>query len=140
MGSITMLQWCKLFMNILFDIRLLGRGGVSGIEEYATNLLRYLLTIDAKNRYLLFYNGLRKKPLSPEWTERSSVSVIEGRIPNRLLDASMRFLRIPAIDHRIPADLVMSPHFNLLQVTHTPRIITFHDLSFIHHPQFFSRR
>ena len=35
-------------------------------------------------------------------------------------------------------DLIFSPHFHLLPSGKIPRVITFHDLSFIHYPQFFS--
>lgn len=127
-------------MKILFDIRLLKSGGVSGIEEYATQLLRHLLTLDTQNRYLLFYNGLHKRPLPHLLENYKNTTLIQTQIPNRLLDASMRFLNHPAIDKKYAADLVMSPHFNYLHVAHAPRIITFHDLSFLHHPDFFSRR
>src|SRR3989344_2785433 len=50
-------------MRILADVRLLSRGGSSGIEEYTRNILRELLSIDKNNEYSFFYNGLRKEPL-----------------------------------------------------------------------------
>lgn len=127
-------------MNILIDIRLLGRGGLSGIEEYTRQIVTHLLRIDRENRYLLFYNGLRKNPLPGEWMNRKNIEIIDWKIPNRLLDASSRFLGMPAIDRRTRADLIFSPHFNILSTARTPHIITFHDLSFLHHPYFFRAR
>src|SRR3989344_6200885 len=121
-------------MQILADIRLLGRGGVSGIEEYTRNLLTSLLTADKSNSYTLFYNGLRSKPLNFQ------TKIINWRIPNKLFDMSTRFLGWPAIDKIVKTDLVFSPHFNILKTAKAPRIVTFHDLSFLHHPYFFSRR
>src|SRR3989344_8002101 len=121
-------------MQILADIRLLGRGGVSGIEEYTRNLLTSLLTADKSNSYTLFYNGLRSKPLNFQ------TKIINWRIPNKLFDMSARFLGWPAIDKIVKTDLVFSPHFNVLKTAKAPRIVTFHDLSFLHHPYFFSRR
>ncbi len=127
-------------MQILVDIRLLGKGGVSGIEEYTRNLLQQILTIDRSNDYILFYNGLRKQLLDINVAPRlrSGIKVIDWHLPNKVLDFSTRFFRFPAIDNFIKTDLVFSPHFNILSVRKAPRVITFHDLSFLHHPSFFS--
>ncbi len=118
-------------MKILTDVRLLAKGGTSGIEEYTRNLLTALLARDTANSYSFFYNGFRKLPLELEG------EVIDWRIPNKILDLSSRFLGMPAVDRIAGADLVFSPHFNLL-TTRAPRVVTFHDLSFLHHPYFFS--
>lgn len=128
-------------MQILVDVRLLCRGGTSGIEEYTRNLLGALLDCDSDNNYLLFYNGLRKKPinLEPRGSDLET-RVLNWKIPNKLFDLSTRFLGFPAIDRFIKTDIVFSPHFNILKTADAPRVITFHDLSFVHHPQFFSRR
>lgn len=120
-------------MRILADVRLLSRGGTSGIEEYTRNLLQAVFTADKKNEYALLYNGFRKVPLDIPASE-----VIDWRIPNKLLDLSSRFLNRPAVDRLTRADLVFSPHFNALVTARAPRVVTFHDLSFLHHPYFFS--
>ncbi len=125
-------------MKILIDVRLLGRGGASGVHEYTRNLVDQLLTLDDRNDYLLFYNGLRKNPLPLSWTVKPNVKILNWKIPNRLLDASVRFLGLPQIDRLVKTDLIFSPHFNILANAAAPRLITFHDLSFIHHPYFFN--
>lgn len=122
------------------DVRLLGRGGLSGVEEYTTEVFNHLIKADAENSYTLFYNGLRKKPLPGEWLQKKNVSVIDSRMPNRLMDLSVRTFSFPKIDRFIKTDLIFSPHFNILKSFRAPRIMTFHDLSFIHHPYFFSFR
>lgn len=127
-------------MNILVDIRLLGRGGLSGIEEYTRQITSNLLSIDRENTYRLFYNGVRKNPLPEDWVGRKNVEIIDWKMPNRLLDASSRFLDFPPIDWLTKTDVVLSPHFNIISVKKAPRIVTFHDLSFIHHPYFFLHR
>ncbi len=127
-------------MNILIDIRLLGRGGLSGIEEYTRQVVNNLLEAGGENKYFLFYNGLRKKNLPEEWLNRENTEIIDWKIPNRLLDACSRFLAMPAIDRVVKTDVVFSPHFNILKTAQAPHIITFHDLSFIHHPYFFRAR
>lgn len=127
-------------MRILVDVRLLAKGGRSGIEEYTHNLLRSLLTIDRDNDYTLFYNGFRKQPLKSFKLQNSGFKIIDWKIPNKILDAASRFLSWPKLDAFIKTDLIFSPHFNILAPTKTPRVITFHDLSFVHHPRFFSRK
>lgn len=121
-------------MQILTDIRLLARGGTSGIEEYTRNLITNLLKIDQKNEYLFFYNSFRKNSV-PEFPK-----TIDWHIPNKILDLGSRLSNFPQIDSFIKADLIFSPHFNILSRKKTPRVITFHDLSFLHHPRFFSWR
>lgn len=122
-------------MKILIDIRLLARGGVSGIEEYTKNLLRHIFNIDKDNKYILFYNGLKKNPLNFSFP---NCSIIDWHLPNRIFDFSSRFLAWPKLGQHLGADLIFSPHFNFLEQGRTPRVITFHDLSFLHHPYFFS--
>ncbi len=127
-------------MTIAIDVRLLARGGFSGIEEYTRELIANLIKIGAAHRFLLFYNGMRRAPLPAAWRAAPNVAIVERRIPNRLLDASGRFLRWPCAETFFNADVLWSPHFNLLRTAKMPHVITFHDLSFLHHPHFFSRK
>ncbi len=129
-------------MRILADVRLLSRGGASGIEEYTRNLLQALFAADQENEYSLFYNGFRKEPLNLNVAPRpgSGTNIIDWRIPNKILDAGTRFFGWPTIDRLIKTDLVFSPHFNILKTANAPRVVTFHDLSFLHHPYFFSAK
>lgn len=124
-------------MNILADIRLLSRGGSSGIEEYTQELFRALLKMDRENKYAYFYNGLRKAAL-PAFLKNTG-EVIDWHIPNKVLDLGARILNEPKLERLLDFDLVFSPHFTILSSSR-PRVITFHDLSFVHHPDFFSRR
>ncbi len=129
-------------MQILADVRLLSRGGNSGVEEYTRGLLNAVFEADRVNSYTLFYNGFRKQSLTNQLAidGKTKIRVLDTRWPNKALDFSSRFFNFPPIDKWSGADLVFSPHFNLLPKTRVPRIITIPDLSFIHHPQFFSRR
>jgi len=126
-------------MNILVDIRLLSRGNTSGIEEYTNNLLMNMLAIDKENKYSFFYNGIRVKKLDFNFQTQNRPKIINWRIPNKLLDVTTRFFNFPNIDKFAKNDLIFSPHFNILK-SQNPRIITFHDLSFVHHPYFFRNR
>ena len=127
-------------MKICIDVRLLGRGGFSGIEEYTRQIVTHLLETDPENRYQLFYNGLNKNPLPPDWLAKNNVALIDKKIPNKVFDALARFADWPKLDRLFETDIAFSPHFNILALQGKPHVITFHDLSFIHHPHFFNRR
>ena len=129
-------------MNIFIDARLLTSGHTSGIEEYTRLLINALVRHnDPSHTYTLFYNGFKKPPAPKEWAKNERVHVIETNIPNRILDASIRFFGWPTVHNFADADIVLSPHFNLLKV---PRgmghVLTIHDLSFIHYRDSFSLR
>lgn len=123
--------------KIIIDVRLLGKGGASGIEEYTRSLLDELFQTDKSNEYLLFYNGYRKVPLPLDW--QTGHNVYDGKIPNKALDMASRLFKYPKVESFLTGDLVFSPHFNIL-ATNLPQVVTFHDLSFVHHPDFFSLR
>jgi len=128
-------------MKILIDLRVLARSQFSGITEYTKFLVSHLLLSDKKNEYLLFYNGFKKIPLPEEWTNKPQVKVIDSSIPNRLWSFSNKIFNLPKIDKKIKADIFFSPHFNILSLIEPQkRVFTFHDLSFVHYPNFFSNR
>lgn len=124
-------------MHLTIDTRVLGYGGRSGIEEYAEHIIGGIIARADHDRLALFHNGTRIKPLSAEWTGRPNISVTNWHIPNKLLDVSFGTLRFPRLEH---SDIVFSPHFNIIETGRTPHVITFHDLSFIHHADFFPLR
>ncbi len=128
-------------MDILIDLRLLSKGKTSGIEEYTRFLLENLIEIDKNNKYFVFYNGLKKAPLPISWQNDKRIEIVERKIPNKLIDFSFRFLKFPKIEKVAKkVDLILSPHFNILPPTKAKRIITFHDLSLVHFPEFYSHR
>lgn len=126
--------------RVIIDVRLLSKGGSSGIEEYTTNLIDSLIAIPGDECYTLFYNGLSKVALPDRWSINPRVQIVSRNIPNKLLDFSLRFLRAPRLETLAGgASLVFSPHFNIVS-TNLPHLVTFHDLSFLHHPDFFPYR
>ncbi len=126
-------------MNILIDARVLSRGGISGIEEYTRFMIQNLLQHDAKNHYDFFYSGIRRHPFPAEW-KRENTSVIELNVPNKFLEVSMRLFGVPHAETK-STDVVFSPHFNYLPApTKAKRVITFHDLSFVHFPELYPWR
>lgn len=127
-------------MTIGIDIRVLARGTRTGVEEYALNLLSHLLPLDKSIHYKLFYNAFNKVDLEHDWLHLDNVSLHDFRIPNRAFFLTTRYLSYPRIDRLLGGvDLYFNPHFFTAPVG-CGKVITFHDLSFERHPEFFSWR
>ena len=110
-------------MTIGIDIRVLARGTRTGMEEYALNLLSCLLPLDRSINYRLFYNAFSKKRLDFPWLALANVKLYNFNI----------FIK--------GLDVYFNPHFFAAPLSKNCRkIITFHDLSFEHFPEFFSWR
>jgi len=129
-------------VTIGIDIRVLARGARTGVEEYTLNLLPCLFDLDKSIQYKLFYNAFQKEILDYPWLGLPNVRLYDFRIPNRFLFVFARYLRQPKIDRLLKGvDIFFNPHFFVAPVSlRCKKIITFHDLSFEHHPQFFSWR
>ncbi|TSC51944.1 MAG: group 1 glycosyl transferase [Parcubacteria group bacterium LiPW_41] len=127
-------------MNILIDARLLTRGHISGIEDYARGVINEMLSNHTEHNYAFFWSGIKKVDFPKEW-RLPNVSVINWVVPNRMLDIFIRVFEWPKIDAIWPADIIWSPHFFLLpKPKSAKRIITFHDLSPEHFPNLYPFR
>lgn len=124
-------------MRLLIDIRPLSKGTHSGIPAFTKEITERLIH-STTDSYELFYPGLRKQRLPDLWIHHKNVSVIDWPIPNKLLDVSNKFFHRPNIGRHTSAEIIFSPHFNSLTKGKLPRVLVIHDLSFAHHPNFFS--
>jgi len=127
-------------MTVLVDVRLLGTGEYSGVEEYTRHLISALISVPTPHRFLLFTSGVRQASLPTAWTCHPRVEVINWRLPNKIIDASFSFFNWPRVAERYGANVVLSPHFSYLASGRVPLVLTIHDLSFFHYPEFFSLR
>ncbi|HCM68643.1 MAG TPA: hypothetical protein DIS62_06665 [Candidatus Kerfeldbacteria bacterium] len=129
-------------MIIGIDIRVLGSGTKSGVEEYTENLLAHMLPLDKNVKFKLFHSSLRNDLKKYEWMKLPNVEVFSFRLPNKLLFSSSRLFNRPHIDKFIGgADVFFSPHFLLASLSpDCKRVTTFHDLSYIRFKEFFSWR
>lgn len=127
-------------MTIGIDIRVLARGTKTGIEEYTSNLLSFLLPLNKNINYKLFYNAFRKVKLDYNWLKLQNVELKNFRFPNRLLNFFMAIFKWPKVNKFLgDIDIFFSPHFLPIALPKKCKhIITFHDLSFKQHPKFFS--
>src|SRR3989344_2802084 len=129
-------------MTISIDIRVLGSKVKSGIEEYTESLLAHLVPLDKKIKFKLFFSSWRSDLPDYDWMSLPNVEIKKYRFPNKFLFYSSSFLNLPFVDKLIGGvDVFFSPHFFLTSLSpECRRVTTFHDLSFIHYPEFFSWR
>lgn len=131
-------------MRIIVDTRLLTRGAATGIPGYTRELLGELIRQNPDDSFVLFFNAFRKKnPIDSTWQNSRNVTVVNRRIPNRLLSLLLKLTNQPTIERLTntrDAEVLWSPHLDLLTTTNTPHVVTVHDISFVHHPRFFSKQ
>ncbi|MCX6730146.1 MAG: glycosyltransferase family 1 protein [Candidatus Portnoybacteria bacterium] len=134
-------------MTIGIDIRVLARGARTGVEDYTINLLSHLISLDKSTcpaaggvKYKFFYSGFRRFNLKYPWLKLPNVKIKKIRIPNRIFDLILKFIKIPKLDKLLGGvDIFISPHFLITPLSKkTKRIMIFYDLSFLRFPKFFS--
>lgn len=128
-------------MRIGIDIRVLVKGAQTGIEEYTALLMEEMARIGKDDEFFLYFNSFSKKRADFDWMREKNVSLKEFHFPNQILNYSY-LLGWPKIDKLLGGiDVLFSPHFLSAATTKKcKRVITFHDLSFARHPEFFSFR
>jgi len=129
-------------MTIGIDVRILGGSEEGGIAQYVINLLPKLFQVDRSIKFKLFFNSFRSKKISYDWLSEKNVELFKFNIPNHLLFASAKLFNRPFIDKILGGvDVFFSPHFFLAPLSKNCKsVVTFHDLSFVRYPEFFSRR
>jgi glycosyltransferase involved in cell wall biosynthesis len=130
-------------MKIGVDVRCLEEEKISGVGEYALELLKNIFEIDGKNEYILFSNSFKQKTGSFSWINKyPNVNLKKFRYPNKILNLCFWYLKWPKIDKLIgEVDLFFAPNINFISVSQNcPLIATFHDLSFERYPYFFSTK
>jgi len=125
-------------MRIGIDLRTLSDGKTTGVEVYTTSLLNEIFKIDKANEYVLFSNSFKNTTDFALRFDYSNVTVKHYNFPNRLLNASLRFLSYPKIDKLVGGlDMFFAPRYLFSALSPKCKlIITTHDLSFVHRPDF----
>lgn len=112
-------------------------GSRTGVEEYTLGVLDSMLKMNTGDEFVLFANS--RKPMKlPGFSGNAATKSF--RFPNKLFNFSLKFLDFPKIDRIIKADVLFVPSFRLTPCSiKTPLAVTIHDLSFVRHPEYFSR-
>jgi glycosyltransferase involved in cell wall biosynthesis len=130
-----------MIMRIGFDARCLEEENISGVGEYALELLRNILERDSSNQYIIFSNSFRQKNSRHfEWIKaHSNAKLKRFSFPNKVINLCFWYLNWPKIDKLIGGvDVFFAPNINFLAVSKQCQLITtFHDLSFERYPHFF---
>ncbi len=139
-------------MKIFIDIRALDARYASGVPPrqkywcggvpgYVRMLVENLLAEAPNEEFIFFANSFRRNLEKTDLPRQYRGDWLNLGLPNRLLDLVNHFLSIPKIDKIVSADVFYSPHFNLLSFERSSKhVLTIHDISFYHYPDFFSRR
>ncbi len=128
-------------MRIGIDIRALASGKQSGVEEYVRGLLTELFRLGQEHEFVLFFNAWGKVTPDLSFADGfQNVHLRRYRIPNKLLNFALWYLRYPKLDQLIGGvDVFFMPNMNFAAFSKkTKVIITVHDLSFEWFPETFS--
>ncbi|MBI4591874.1 glycosyltransferase family 4 protein [Candidatus Uhrbacteria bacterium] len=114
-------------MRIGIDARMLGPNvGGGGLGRYVEELVRELMQLDHKNRYVLFVKKV-------EQVEK--VAKVEKRETNIHWYTLKEQLLMPFLVDREKLDLVHFPHWNVPLFIRTPFVVTIHDLILLEEPR-----
>lgn len=134
-------------MNIVIDLRPLIGGRLSGVEIYTRNLVKNLIRIDRKNKYILWINAFANQKKTLADFDGENVIKINTRIPNKILNSMLFLFKKPLLDKLIfgktslKTDVFFFPDLRPASLSKEVKTIcVVHDLSFEHYPQFFSRK
>ncbi|HQO10979.1 MAG TPA: glycosyltransferase family 1 protein [bacterium] len=130
-------------MRIGVDIRVLMDKQYSGVSEYSSILLRTLLRLDFDNEYRLFYNSCRDVRARIGNFEHPNLLIKRSRYPNKFFNYCLqKGFAWPKLDRLVGGvDIFWSPHINFSNFSQeTKHVLTIHDISFLHYPEFFSYR
>jgi glycosyltransferase involved in cell wall biosynthesis len=126
-------------MTIGVDIRPMA-GLKTGVQEYTEQILAHMIALAPEHQFKLFFSSFRSPPPRRPWMDAPNVQLIHHIIPNNLLFFAGNIFSYPFIDDLVGgADVFFSPHFFIAPLSSScRRVTTFHDLSFLRFPEFFT--
>jgi glycosyltransferase involved in cell wall biosynthesis len=128
-------------VRVLIDYRAALREP-SGVGGYAHEIARALLTVGADDGHsrtpidLTLFSSSWKDRFVPT-DELADASIVDRRVPVRVLNFAWHRLQWPAIETLAGGrfDVVHSLHPLLMPARHAAQVITIHDLHFLAHPE-----
>jgi len=131
-------------MKIGFDARCLEEERISGVGEYALELLKNLLEIDSENKCTIFSNSFKQENNHYlRWLAKyPNAELKRFFFPNKVLNFFFWYFNWPKIDRLAGrVDIFFAPNINFLPTgRNCPLVATFHDLSFERSPHFFTSK
>lgn len=125
-------------MRIAIDVRCLMEGRLSGVEQYAVQIIRGMLRVAPRHEYVLFYNSA-KEVILPDFY--GDVEFRGSQFPNKVFNAMQWAFSWPRWDSVIKADVFFAPNLGLLPLLPAiPLVVVAHDLAFERFPEFLDVR
>jgi glycosyltransferase involved in cell wall biosynthesis len=121
-------------LRIGVDARHLAAG--RGVARYTAAMLGALARSGYDELRLLVPG---RGPLALDPPRAPDVAVIRHRLPSRALFGAAAVVRRPALDALTGGDVVWLPAPAPVAVGRAPYVLTLHDLSWVHHPEWFTR-
>ena len=135
-------------MHIAVDVRCLAEKNLTGVGEYAKQLLTEMTAMGENHVFTFFYNSYTSVKLNFTAPANCKINYCHTRLPNKLLNLSLALFRQPKLNlwlekkFNLPKiDLFFFPNTAFLACS-CPYIITAHDLGYEFFPEFlnFKRR
>lgn len=132
-------------MKIAFDIRPLGEGIHSGVQEYTENLLLHLFAVLEPSDQLVLFSGGRKfdlknKHIIKAQKENSNITWRHLDYPSKALNLFFSLAGGRWLEKKLgDPDVVFYPNINFYpSLPKAKTVLTVHDLSYFRYPNFFS--
>src|SRR3990172_378042 len=120
------------------DLRCLMDPQISGVGEYARQLLDYLFKIDHLNQYRLLANSRRDVSL-PAW-DYPNVKLFKFNWPNKIFNTNLKLNPFFNLDKLLGGvDIFFAPNWQFIRLSSDAKLVlTVHDLSFEQLPNHYS--
>ena len=124
-------------MRIGIDGRCLQDNPRTGVGEAAFHLLKNLAKIDRNSEFFVLLNAYGDIDMD---FDEPNIEIIKKNIPNKLLNASLKFFKKPLLDSFFDKiDLFFAPNWNFISLSpDLTFVLTVHDLSIFLYPEFYS--
>lgn len=123
-------------MKILIDAHL-SENKITGIGRYLNCLISELTNLDLSNEYIILINNHIKEDHPLKTIQSPNIKTITVNLKGPTFKQNVI---IPGILKKHNPDVYHHPHFDLPFFINTPSVITVHDLKYIKHPEFFSKK
>ena len=124
-------------MRIGIDGRCLQDNPRTGVGEAAFRLIKNLARVNRSTQIFVILNAYGD--IDMDFGE-PNIEIIKKNIPNKLLNASLKFFKKPLLDSFFEnIDLFFAANWNFISLSQNlPFVLTVHDLSIFLYPEFYS--
>lgn len=129
--------------RVCIDLRALASGRRTGVEVLTERYVTDRVKRERDTQFIGYYNAYSGDTDHLDWfTSLPGTSLVRTRIPNKLLNFALWYLRFPYLDLLVGrVDEYVLPNMNFLKVSkRTALTVIVHDFSYLLYPQFFTYR